>query len=61
MYDPNRIVLNTRFLLIARTETTDRSGPAPFREVFDMRRYQLTIRPGTKTWKTIYRGKLNRN
>jgi hypothetical protein len=51
MFDPRRIVLSTKRLMIIRHEETDRNGPAPWREVWDLRRYEFVFRPGTpKHW-----------
>lgn len=59
MYDPNRIVLSTRTVIVIRTETVDRIGTsAPWREVLDLRRYSVSLWPGTSKRRQLYRGKL---
>lgn len=55
MFDPSRIVFHSRLLkiMITRYEGTDRHGPAPLREVLNLRRYEVTWRPGTSKHKTL--------
>ena len=53
MFDPSRIIFSSRLLMITRYETTDRNGPAPLREVLNLRRYQVTWWPGTPERKTL--------
>lgn len=61
MFDPNRIVISTKALMVIRTETTDRiMTPAPLREVIDPRRYSVTLWPGTSRRRTLYSGRLYR-
>lgn len=61
MHDPNRIVLNTKRVMVIRTETTDRVGvSAPWREVLDPRRYGVSLWPGTSKRLKLYAGRLYR-
>ena len=60
MFDPDRIVFNSRLLMVIRHEKTDRNGPAPLNEVLNLFRYSVTMWPGTPRWKTIISSRYRR-